>query len=117
MRMCTRMCTRMCMGIEMGPAMRILTAHGNAHSISTMRAFDVDASAPRKATNLTINSDLLRIARQLRLNLSRELEHRLEEIVAEHRRARWLEENRQAIEAYNEHVERHGVWSDGLRSF
>jgi post-segregation antitoxin (ccd killing protein) len=29
----------------------------------------------------------------------------------------WREENREAIAAYNEHVARSGVWSDGLRSF
>ena len=78
---------------------------------------DYDRSAPRKATNLSINSDLLRIARRLRLNLSRELERRLEEVLAEHRRAAWLEENAEAIAAYNDHVERHGAFSDGLRSF
>lgn len=29
----------------------------------------------------------------------------------------WLEENREAIEAYNEHVRQHGVFSVGLRGF
>ena len=29
----------------------------------------------------------------------------------------WLEENRSAIESYNEHVEEHGVFSDGVRGF
>lgn len=82
-----------------------------------MSATSYEKSAPRKATNLSINSDLLRIARKLKLNLSRELEHRLEEVVAEHRRTQWLRENKDAIDAYNQHVERHGVWSDGLRSF
>jgi len=82
-----------------------------------MSALDYDRSAPKKAANLSINSDLLRIARRLRVNLSRELERRLEEILAERRRERWLEENREAIDAYNEHVERHGVFSDGLRGF
>jgi antitoxin CcdA len=82
-----------------------------------MGAFDYDRSAPRKATNLSINSDLLRIARQLDLNLSKELEGHLERVVAEKRQERWLAENRKAIEAYNEHVERHGTWSDGLRTF
>jgi antitoxin CcdA len=33
------------------------------------------------------------------------------------RRELWLAENREAIEAYNEHVSRHGVFSDGLRGF
>jgi hypothetical protein len=32
-------------------------------------------------------------------------------------RRRWLEENREAIEAYNEHVAQHGVFSAGLRGF
>lgn len=29
----------------------------------------------------------------------------------------WLKENRPALEAYNEHVEKDGVFSEGLRSF
>jgi antitoxin CcdA len=29
----------------------------------------------------------------------------------------WQEENREAIEAYNELIERSGVFSDGLRTF
>lgn len=37
--------------------------------------------------------------------------------VREKARARWLEENREAIEAYNEHVAQHGVFSTGLRGF
>jgi antitoxin CcdA len=82
-----------------------------------MSAFDYDRSAPRKATNLSVNSDLLRLARKLRLNLSRELEQRLEEIVAERRRAAWLRDNAEAIDAYNDHIERRGVFSDGLRRF
>ena len=82
-----------------------------------MKAMHYDRSAPRKAANLSVNSDLLRIARSLGVNLSRELERRLAQIVAEHRRAHWLKGNREAIEAYNERVERHGVFSDGLRSF
>ena len=82
-----------------------------------MKTADYDHSAPRKATNLSINSDLLRLARRMRLNLSRELEHRLEEILAQQRRAEWLEENREAIDAYNDHVERDGVFSNGLRRF
>lgn len=32
-------------------------------------------------------------------------------------RTLWLEENREAIAAYNEHVAQHGVFSTGLRGF
>lgn len=89
----------------------------HAHIFQGVDSFDYDRSAPRKATNLSINADLLRIARELQLNLSRELEQRLEEVIARQRRDQWLAENQQAIDAYNEHIERHGVFSDGLRTF
>lgn len=29
----------------------------------------------------------------------------------------WLAENNEAVNAYNEHVEAHGVFSDSVRSF
>jgi antitoxin CcdA len=29
----------------------------------------------------------------------------------------WLRRNRAALDAYNEHVEKHGTFSKGLRSF
>ena len=77
-------------------------------------------NAPRrrkKATNLSIDRDLLDRARRLKLNLSQAVETGLAEAIRRHERAQWLEKNRAAIEAYNEHVEKHGVFSDGLRSF
>jgi antitoxin CcdA len=30
---------------------------------------------------------------------------------------RWQEENRQAIEAYNQFIEEHGLFSEGMRTF
>ena len=76
-----------------------------------------DTDAPRKNTNVTVNSDLLRQARELGVNLSRTLEQRLAEIVASHRREEWLEENREALEDFNVRVSERGVFSDGLRRF
>jgi post-segregation antitoxin (ccd killing protein) len=32
-------------------------------------------------------------------------------------RLRWLEENRAALDSYNEHIALNGVFSDGLRRF
>jgi antitoxin CcdA len=77
-------------------------------------------NAPRrrkKATNLSIDSDLLDRARRLKLNLSQAVETGLAEAIRRQERAQWLEKNRAALEAYNDHVEKHGVFSDGLRSF
>jgi antitoxin CcdA len=76
-----------------------------------------DRSASKKATNLTINHDLLRQARELKINLSQTLEERLVEIIAQRRREQWLAENRRALEDYNRRIEEHGVFSHGLRRF
>jgi antitoxin CcdA len=72
---------------------------------------------PRKATNLSVDATLLHEAKRLNLSLSRVFENALREAVAHARRERWLEENREALEAYNRHVERDGVFSDGVRNF
>lgn len=74
-------------------------------------------SARRKPTNLSLNSDLLREARAMRLNLSQILEQRLTELLREYRRREWLRENREAIDDYNRRIERRGVFSDGWRRF
>jgi antitoxin CcdA len=76
-----------------------------------------DPKAPKKAVNVSINSDLLRQARELKINLSKTLETQLEQVLREERARRWQEENREAIEAHNRFVEEHGVFSDRLRHF
>ena len=79
--------------------------------------FTYDRAAPKKAVNLSVNSDLLSQAREAGVKLSSVLERALEVETRRIRQARWREDNRAAIDAYNEHVERDGVFSDGLRSF
>ncbi len=76
-----------------------------------------DPDAPRKATNLSINADLLSQARSLNLNLSRLLEERLSEVVREAHRQAWLEANREAIADYNERIEKQGSFGDRARRF
>lgn len=73
--------------------------------------------APKKSTNLSINSDLLTQAKQNNINLSRALEQRLVEMLLEENRGKWREENNEAIEAYNRRIEVSGVFSDNLRNF
>ncbi len=77
----------------------------------------VDRKPPKKSTNLSINSDLLRQARERRINLSQVLELRLIELLREEKGQTWREENRKAIEEYNRRVSATGVFSDGLRRF
>jgi antitoxin CcdA len=76
-----------------------------------------DTKAPKKSTNLSINSDLLQKARSYRFNLSKVLEQRLIEMLLEEKRREWRDENRDAIEAYNRRIEENGAFSDGLRRF
>lgn len=76
-----------------------------------------DRHAPRKVTNLSINSDLLQKTKELDINLSAALEQALATILKQKQRDRWVAENREAIHVYNAHVEKYGVFSDGLRSF
>lgn len=71
----------------------------------------------KKATNVTVDEKLLERARRLKLNLSQVLEAGLVEALRRHEGEEWLRKNREALEAYNEHVEKHGVFSNGLRSF
>jgi antitoxin CcdA len=73
--------------------------------------------APKKPTNLTVNIELLNLAKGLNLNISAVLETALAETVKQKKREEWLEENSDAIDAYNEHIQEHGLFSDELRSF
>ena len=71
----------------------------------------------KRATNVRVRSDLLAAAREAGVNLSATLERALMEELAEAKRKKWRQENRDAIATYNEHVEKHGMFSDGVRSF
>ncbi|HEX4842466.1 MAG TPA: type II toxin-antitoxin system CcdA family antitoxin [Limnobacter sp.] len=76
-----------------------------------------DQQAPKKPTNVTVNSDLLAKAKSLNINLSATLEAALAELVSQRERALWKQENKKAIDAYNQLVDAQAPFSDGLRSF
>ncbi len=73
--------------------------------------------APKQAANLSINSDLLKAAREAGVNLSSVLEEALAQRVAIAKREAWKRDNADAIDAYNQFTDEHGVYSDGSRSF
>ena len=75
------------------------------------------ASAPRRATNVTLPEPLLREARELGINISQACERGLATAVAETRAERWKLENRAAMDAWNDHVERHGLPLAAFRQF
>jgi antitoxin CcdA len=76
-----------------------------------------DEGAVKKATNVTVNSDLLQKAKSYNINLSKNFEAYLAEIVKQREEEKWLEENREAIEKQNERIRKRGSFSDGIRRF
>ncbi|GAA3920884.1 hypothetical protein GCM10022277_15750 [Litoribacillus peritrichatus] len=76
-----------------------------------------NSGAPKKPTNLSINSDLLRKCKAMNINLSATLEEALTELLAKQNQEKWAEENKNAIRAYNEFVEENGCFGDEFREF
>ena len=74
-------------------------------------------NAKKKATNLTINSDLLKKAKELHINISNSLEKTLIELIKEQEIKNWELQNKTSINSYNERVAKHGTFSDDIRSF
>ena len=76
-----------------------------------------DNQAPKKPTNVSINSDLLAKAKELKINLSATLESALVDLVNAKLRELWKKENQSAIAAYNQMVEERGTFGDDTRAF
>jgi len=76
-----------------------------------------NTQAQKKATNLSVNSDLLAQAKQLKINISATLEKSLIQEVRKHKEASWLAENKEALLASNTFVAKHGLFSDEHRVF
>ena len=82
-----------------------------------MRIGEDYAGYGKRPTNVSINQGLLEAAKALDINLSATLERALEAEVRARRRQKWLEENREAIAAYNARIERDGLAGDHVRTF
>lgn len=89
----------------------------NTQDIPLIERLPMQTTQAKRALNLTVNSALVEEAKAFEINLSREFEAHLSELVKQRKQAKWLAENRDAVNAYNAHVERDGLFSDGLRTF
>jgi len=63
----------------------------------------------KKATNISLDGQLLDEAKQLGVNVSRACEDGLVARVRELKGKQWLEENREALLSSNEYVEKYGL--------
>lgn len=76
------------------------------------------ASMPgKRATNLSLSSDLLDAAKQLGINLSQVCDNHLREVVRREQERKWREEHADFITAYNATVDAEGLPLDKWRSF
>ena len=74
-------------------------------------------NAPKKATNLSLNSGVLELARELGINVSKTVDALL---AAEVRRLywdRWNDDNKEGIAAYNARIAQEGLPLAKYRTF
>lgn len=71
-----------------------------------------------------IDAETLARAREAGVDLSKTLTRALRRVLpprSDEERKReadqWYQENKEAVDAYNEYVEKHGLFSDGMRTF
>jgi antitoxin CcdA len=74
-------------------------------------------NSPKKSTNLSLNAKMLDVARELGMNLSQTVDALLADEVRRQYWARWNEDNKEAIAAYNARIEREGLPLARYRSF
>jgi antitoxin CcdA len=65
--------------------------------------------APKKATNLSLNSKVLETAKALGMNVSKTVDTLLADEVKRQYWVKWNEDNKLAIEAHNRLIREHGL--------
>ncbi len=71
----------------------------------------------KKAVNLSIDAALAAEAKEFGTNMSALLEKALLEELRAQREQKWRDENKDALDAYDKHIERDGLWLDEFRSW
>ena len=73
--------------------------------------------APKKATNLSLNSKVLETAKELGMNISQTVDALLADEVRRRYWEKWRDDNKEAFTAYNERVAKEGIWGAKYRTF
>lgn len=75
------------------------------------------SSSGKRATNLSLSSDVLEAARQLDINISQVCDSYLRELVSREQARKWREDHADFIAAYNATVEAEGLPLEAWRNF
>lgn len=78
---------------------------------------DTVATAPKKATNLTLDPHILARARELKINLSEAAEQGVAAAISKKMTELWARENQAALESSNAFVEKMGLPLAKYRNF
>jgi len=76
-----------------------------------------DPHAPKKPTNLSLNSKVLEVARELGMNVSQTVDGLLAEEVKRRYWEKWNEDNKEGIAAYNARIAEEGLPLAKYRTF
>ena len=75
------------------------------------------SASGKRATNLSLSSDVLDAAKQLAINISQVCDSHLREVVRREQERQWREDHADFIAAYNATIESEGLPLDEWRSF
>jgi antitoxin CcdA len=67
---------------------------------------------PRRAVNVSIDGELLKVAKEMNINLSQTLERALDRLTAKERAQRFYEEHKEFFDLHNELAEKYGTSSE-----
>jgi antitoxin CcdA len=73
--------------------------------------------APKKATNLSLNSKVLEAAREMGMNLSQTVDALLADEVKRRYWEQWNERNKEAVDEYNARIAKYGLPLEKYRTF
>jgi antitoxin CcdA len=73
--------------------------------------------APKKATNLSLNSKVLEAAREMGMNLSQTVDALLADEVKRRYWEQWNERNKDAVDEYNARIAKYGLPLEKYRTF
>jgi len=69
---------------------------------------------PKRAVNISVDAEVLALAKEMGINLSQTLEAALRKLTEDERIRRWQEEHRDFFESYNAYIERNGTLTEAL---
>jgi antitoxin CcdA len=97
--------------------MRMMNNMAESIIQSSLKISRPPPSAAKRATNLTLSTDVLEAARRLNMNLSQICDAYLRELVREELERSWREEHAEFIAAYNACIDAEGLPLNEWKSF